>query len=355
MCLKYFVGYPGCNHHEYVGSHHCSGLRSCDLDAQQFHYMKDDFPVPWPPNLQPIFQSSQGSLTCNICTSGSHNALDPDGETPVQYYPPTTGFDVTKVDSTSYSQSGDKSMDDDKGYNYDYKALSSADSDEWLLGPEEPDQSTEPSSVHDDNTDQKHGDLVNAQLRELPTHLAHQQSFVPFVQPGPAPGLYAMGHYPHQPMPHTAHPTPPSIFNPPYWDGGVSPFYPLPPNNLSSYPDFSSLQLSQPLVQEAAASAVIAQHPATPPLTPLTGPKQSCQSHTVPPFIVGTVTDAYLRIEAAREKHMRERGRRRLRRSSRGTPPTRRMALTEFVVEKGMEGHRKAPFKDTAASEVLRD
>lgn len=348
MCLKYFVGYPGCKHNEYIGSHHCS-LRPCDLDTQQFHHLEDDFPVPWSPNLQPIFQPGQGSLACKKCTSGHHNALDPDGETPVQYYPPTIGLDVTKVDNTSCSQSGYKSVDDDKEYDYDYKALSSADSDEWLLGQEEPDQSTEPSSVHDDNTD-THGDLVNAQLRELPTYLAHQQSFVPFVQPGPAPGLYAMGHYPHQPMPHTAQPTPAAIFNPlpPYWHGITAPLYPAPPKYLSSYADSSSLQLSQSLVQEAAASAGVALHPATPPLTPPVEPGQSYASRTVPPFIVGTVTDAFLRIEAAREKHMRERTQRRTKKSSRGTPPTRRMALTEFVVEKGIE---RAPSKD----KVLRD
>ena len=338
MCLKYFVGYPGCNHHEYLGSQHCS-LRPCDLDAQQFHYLEDEFPVPWSPNLQPVFHCVQGSLACNICNSGHHNALDPDGETPVQYYPPTISLDVTEVDSTSCSPSGGKSTDDDKGHDYDYKALSSADSDEWLLGQEEPDQSTEPSSVHDDITDQTHSDLVNAQLRELPTYLAHQQSFVPFVQPGPAPGLYAMGHYPHQPMPHTAHLTPAAMFNPPYWHGGMSPFYPVPPNHLSSYADSSSLQLKKSLVQEAAASAGLPQRPATPPLTPPAGPRNSYSSRTVPPFIVGTVTDAFLRIEAARERSMREHTRRRAKKSPCGTPPTRRMALTEFVVEKGIEGH----------------
>jgi hypothetical protein len=335
MCLKYFIGYSGCNHYEYLGSHHCS-LTPCDLDGQQFHYLEDDFPVPWPPNVQSIFQPDQGSLTCNICTSGHYNALDPDGEAPVQYYLPTTGIDVTKLDSTSCSQSGDNIMDDDKEYDYDYKALSSADSDEWTL-EQEPDQSTEPSSVNDDIKDHKHGELVNAQLRELPNYLAHQQSFIQFVQPGPAPGLYAMGHYPHQPMPHTAHSTPPSTFNPPYWHGGISPFYPVP-NYLSSVPDSSSLHLSRSLVQAAAASAAVAQHPATPPLTPPAGPKQSCPSNIVPPFIVGTVTDAFLRIEAARERHIRERARRRTKRSSPGTLPTRRMALTEFVVGKGIEG-----------------
>ena len=332
-----------------MGGHSCSP-RPCDLSAQQFYHLEDDFPVPWPPGLQPILQPGQGSLACKKCTSGHHNALDPDGETPVQYYPPTIGLDVTKVDSTSCSQSVDKSMDDDKEYDYDYKALSSADSDEWLLEQEEPDQSTEPSSVHDDITDRTHGDLVNAQLKELPTYLAHQQSFVPFVQPGPAPGLYAMGHYPHQPMPHTEHPTPAAIFNPPYWHGSMSPFYPGPPNFLASYADSSSLQLGRSLVQEAAASAGVALHPATPPLTPPVGPKDSYPSRTVPPFIVGTVTDAFLRIEAARERHMREGTRRRTKKSPRGTPPTRRMALTEFVVEKGIG---RAPSKDTATSEVL--
>lgn len=140
MCLKYFIGHSTCDHHEYLGSHHCS-LRPCDLDTQHFHYIQDDFPVPWPKELA----AEQGPLACKICASEQCGKLDPD-ETPVQSYAPTNNFQVKEIRPTGHTlpvsvmrvenddtttESSIASDDSEGSFDYDYKSLSDADDAEW--------------------------------------------------------------------------------------------------------------------------------------------------------------------------------------------------------------------------------
>ncbi|KAJ4382249.1 hypothetical protein N0V86_002582 [Didymella sp. IMI 355093] len=140
MCLKYFIRHSTCDHHEYLGSHHCS-LRPCDLDRQHFHYLEDNFPIPWPEDLQ----AERAALACKICATKQRNELEPD-EAPVRSYAPTNNFQVKEIRPIGYTlpvnvirvaeddmtkESTTEDEDSDDSFDYDYKSLSDADDEEW--------------------------------------------------------------------------------------------------------------------------------------------------------------------------------------------------------------------------------
>ncbi|KAF1932790.1 uncharacterized protein M421DRAFT_249293 [Didymella exigua CBS 183.55] len=169
-----------------------------------------------------------------------------------------------------------------------------------------------------------------------------QQQFVPFVPPGLMPEAYATGSYLHYPMPHVGYLAPPSVLSIPPWHGGMIALSSIPNNAPSTGPDASSPQLLPAFIPKDAdkqtAPASLPQRPATPPPTP---PLHPLPPRPTPPFIVGSITDAYLRMEAAKRRHMRERVRRQWS-SLQDALPARRMALTDFMVKKKTQrGHHK--------------
>lgn len=276
--------------------------------------------------------------------------LDPD-EVPVQYYPPTDGFDVSssvpKNHSLPETKSSGSHEHDDFDYNYDYKALSDADEEEWSVQNER-DRSARPFVARDEINVQMHPSFVCGEIQELPHCFTQPWQFVPFGTPGLAPVAYAMGQYPYYPVSRGAHLTQSSAPLLPYWHGGVSSLYSMPSMSPLSRIDKDSLQPTLSPVLGTVAPTLLLQYPETPPPTPPTRPRDALPPPPVPPFIVGTVTDAYLRMEAARRRHMRERARRRARPLYRDTLPARSMALTDFVVGKR---HQKVHFKGIDTSE----
>lgn len=340
MCLKYFVGHSTCDHHEYLGSHHCS-LRPCDLDTQHFHYIEDDFPAPWPE----ASKADRSALACRICANQQCDKLDPD-EAPVQSYAPTNDFQVKEIRPTGYtlpvnvirvdeddeddetSESTTESDDSDDSFDYDYKSLSDADDEEWSI------PRTGYSEARDAVLAQRHRERLQQQLRDLPNYLMQQQQDLPFVPPGLTPESYATGSYLHYPMPHMGYIAAPAALSLPPWHGGMASLSSVPPQPASVRPDDSSPQLLSASIPKNADKqsipASLPQRPATPPPTPL---KPSLPHRPTPPFIVGRITYAYLRMEAARRRHMRERVRRQ-RSSLQDALPARKMALTDFMVKK---------------------
>lgn len=347
MCLKYFIGHSTCDHREYLGSHHCS-MKPCDLDTQHFHYIEDDFPVPWPEDTQ----FEQIALACKICASKQRDKVDPD-ETPVHPYPPTNDFQVKEIQPTGYllptkvvrAEAGDvmtecttESEDSDDSFDYDYKSLSDADDKEWSIQKE----TAQDPEVHMDHqaTAQRHHEYLQSQLRDLPNYL--QRQFLPFVPPGFTPEGYGTGNYLHYPMPHVGYLAPPSVLSIPPWHRGMPSLSSIPDKAPSTRPDDSPLGLLPAFIPEDAdkptTPAMLPQRLATPPPTP---PMHPLPPRPAPPFIVGTITDAYLRMEAAKRRHIRERVRRQ-KSSLRDALPVRSMALTDFMVEKrAQRGHHK--------------
>jgi hypothetical protein len=344
MCLKYSVGHSTCNHHEYLGSHHCS-LRPCDLDTQHFHYIKDDFPVPQPE----ASNAARGALACKICANEQFDKLDPD-EVPVQSYAPTNNFHVKEIRPTGYTlpvcvirveeddattESTTESDDSDDSFDYDYKNLSDADEEEWSI----------PGTGYDEAREevlaQRHREHLQTQLRDLPIYLMQQQQNLPFVPPGLTEEAYAAGSYLHYPMPHMGYLASPAVLSIPPWHGGMASPSSVPIQPASARPDDSSPQLLSASIpknaDEHTTPALLLQRPATPPPTP---PMEPLPPRSTPPFIVGSITDAYLRMEAAKRRHMRERVRRQ-RSSLQDALPTRKMALTDFMVKRPQRGHRR--------------
>ncbi|KAJ4412176.1 hypothetical protein N0V91_000644 [Didymella pomorum] len=348
MCLKYFFGHSTCDHHEYLGSYHCS-LRPCDLDAQHFHYIEDDFPVPWPEALT----AERGATACKICANEQCDKLDPN-EAPVQSYTPTNNFQIKVIRPTGYAlpmsvirvdendvttESSTESDDSDDSFDYDYKSLSDADEKEWSI------PRTGYREAHDEVLAQRHRENLQTQLRELPNYLMQQQQNLPFVPPGLTPKAYTTGDYVHYPMPHLGYFAPPTVLSIPPWHGGMASLSSVLTRPTSARPDDSSPQLlsasipnKQPQGYDTPASLL--QGPATPPSTP---PIHPLLPRPAPPFIVGSITDAYLRMEAAKRRHMRERARRQ-RSSLQEALPARKMALTDFMVKKRPQRahHREA-------------
>lgn len=349
MCLKYYIGHSACNHYEYLGSHHCSTARPCELDTQHFHYIDDSFPIPWPSSLQFGSQTERSSLACSTCAAKHCGKVDPD-EVPVQFYSPTNNvriketqptdylspFRVVQVEPNEIQIDGEESEGSGDSYNYDYKSLSDAEEDEL----DRKDQQDGSAETDNEGHDEMHSDFPHVQPQYTPHHRAHQLHLCPFPSPGFAPAAYAFGNYPYPyyPSSHITHLAPPSVFFMPHWHGGMS--------SLSS-PVLSfaspSCRDDQPpshmsLLAQDVGPTVAQQHPVTPPPTPPTGPKTLLPPHHTPPFIVGTMTDAYVRMEVARRKRvmraMRDRARRRARIPSQDTLPTRSMALTDFMVNK---------------------
>ncbi|KAF3050199.1 hypothetical protein E8E11_007858 [Didymella keratinophila] len=335
MCLKYFVGYSACDHHEYLGSHHCS-LRPCDLDTQHFHYIEDGFPIPWPEALK----AERGALACKTCASEQCDKLNPD-ETPVQSYAPTNNIQVKEIRPTGYAlpvfvirvEKGDVTADSttesdesDDSFDYDYKSLSDADEEEWSI------PRTGYNEAHDEVLAQRHRENLQTQLRELPNYLMQQQQDLPFVPPGLTPEAYTTENYLRYTMPYTGYLAPPTVLSTPPWHGGMVSPSSVPTQPTSARPDDSSPQLLPASTAKNAdkhtTPASLLQDPATPPPTP---PMYLLPPRPTPPFIVGSITDAYMRIEAAKRRHVRERVRRQ-RSSLQDALPARKMALTDFMI-----------------------
>ncbi|KAF3042376.1 hypothetical protein E8E12_006135 [Didymella heteroderae] len=345
MCLKYFVSYSACDHHEYLGSHHCS-LRPCNLDTQHFHYIEDDFPIPWPEDLE----AEQGVLACQTCASKQRNKLDPD-EAPVQSYAPTNHFqvreirskgcnlpvDVVKVeDGDGTTESTLESEDSNDSFDYDYKSLSDADDEEWNM------PRTGYGQTHDEELAQKHREHFQNQPRSLPSYLMQQPQNLPFAPPGLTPEAYAAGSYLHHQMPHMGRIAAPSVPSIGLWHGGMTSLSCAPTKPIPTHPDDSPSQLLPEFIPKNAdkhtTPASLPQRPATPPPTPRMHP---LPPRPTPPFIVGNITDAYLRMQVAKRRHIRERARRQ-RSSLQDALPARRMALTDFMIKKKIKrGHHK--------------
>jgi hypothetical protein len=350
MCLKYFVRHSTCDHHEYLGSHHCS-LRPCDLDRQHFHYIEDNFPVPWPEDLT----AERAALACKICATKQLDELEPD-EAPVRSYAPTNNFQVKEIRPTGYTlpvnvirvaedsvtkESTTEDEDSDDSFDYDYKSLSDADDEEWNV-QKDGRQNFAYDQAHDEVLAQRHREHLQNQLRNLPNYLMQQQQFLPFVPPGLTAEAYATGSYLHYPMPHMGHLAPPSVLSIPPWHGGMASLSSVPTNPTPTRPDDSSPQLLPAFIPRNADKQTtprsLPQRATTPPPTP---PMHPSTPRPIPPFIVGSITDAYLRMEAAKRRHMRERVRRQ-RSSLQDALPARRMALTDFMVKKKTQrGHHK--------------
>ena len=342
MCLKYFIAYPSCDHHEYLGSHHCR-TTPCDLAEQHFHYIEDNFPIS---NCLEL-EAKRGALACEACTAKHRDKLDPD-EAPVQYYPPANNVSAKELSPTGYSLHTNSVKDEPGGvgkeeetedcdYDYDYKSLSNADEDEWNI-LEEQGKVAHIDIAHDDIMAQMHRDYVQNQLKGLPNYLAQQRQNPPFVPPGFTAETCAMGAYLHYPMPLVSYVPMPSL---PQWYGGIPALASVHMAPIPGAP--TAMQVIPPLAQEdvvvPTTPAVVPQRPDTPPTTP---PMQHPLLPRPPaPFIVGTITDAYLRVEAAKREHMRERARRR-QSSLRDSLPARSMALTDFMVYKRVrKGHHR--------------
>lgn len=341
MCLKYFVRHSTCDHHEYLGSHHCS-LRPCDLDTQHFHYIEDDFPVPWPEDLK----AERSALACKTCTIRQGDTPDL-ADAPVQSYAPTNDFQVkevrptgrilpvkvVRVEEDDETEPTTETQDSNDNFDYDYKSLSDADDEEWAEQTNGR-QNTGHDQTRDEALAQRHREYLQNQLRDLPNYLMQQQQFLPTVPHGmplEAHGTVSCFHYPMPPMGYFA---PPPVHSMPPWHGGM--VSSVPNKAASTRPDDGSPQLLPAFIPQDAdkhtVPAPLPQYPATPPPTP--------PMHPLPPFIVGSITGAYLRMEAAKRRHLRERARRE-KSSLQDALPARRMALTEFMVKK-RRGHNNA-------------
>ncbi|KAF3007511.1 hypothetical protein E8E13_005723 [Curvularia kusanoi] len=288
----------------------------------------------------------------------------PDGALPVGYYPPIQGIEVANAEPEPEPEPeperclscGTDSKDNKDSYNCDYKALSNADEDEWSTG-EERNRDQESQSVHDDTPDQLHTESISNQLRHLPQYLEQRQQTLSSIPPGFTSDAYALGHHSHNLLAHIADLAPPSALHPPYWHANLSPLYRVPSIPSPSRTDDYTPQFHRPATQEAATSTLEPQHPATPLLTPPTGPRHSLTPRSftprpTPPFVVGTVTDAFLRVEAARTRHWRERARRPIKPFFPDTLPVRSMALEDFMVDRTQ---KRAQPGGAGASPVLED
>ncbi|KAF9697085.1 hypothetical protein EKO04_004629 [Ascochyta lentis] len=289
MCLKYFIGYTTCEHNEYLGSCDCSDI-PCDLDKQQFYYMYDNFPthLPLESSASDSVLSDTGAFACSTCAAEHSVQLDPD-EVPVQYYAPTNDSHIEAV--------GLEDENRDYDFDFDYKSLSAADEEEWGAMDEQIHGVFGPSmSCHVQQQRVFEQERIARQRSNLPDYLAQQWQHWSFVLPGPSPVGYAMGSYAYYPKPHTGYMAAPPVQPVPQWRGDVtvpSNAALLPrPNNPPSPP------MPSPTVDDAAKPTAPAPCP--------TGPRRP----PTPPYIVGGMTDAYLRIEAARRRQMRERARR---------------------------------------------
>lgn len=396
MCLKYFVEFALCNHGEYMGSHHCNGTTPCDILQQHFHYVQDNFPIPWPPDMPLDTQNERAALACTTCANKHRDNLDPDKQ-PVKYMAPTNNFQVTEISppdcNTSLplrvvkikaaedfqvetrvngTEDVHKKTKQNEGsedeYDYDYKALSDADDDEWstpqsgtpvetqqvhnelatldqrdcnqdqrdgcpsyLTQQRQPKPATENQTVHHSPTRLDQSDYIQSQPNKPHSYFAQHTQAAPFVPLGYWLGPFTSGSWLPYPMPPFMMQLAP-LHGPmlPQWHGGM-PLLFAASKGANTGPYNSSPQpMPSPVPGHAAIPtipAVLPRPPAMPPSTALLPcPRQA-------PFIVGTMTDAYLRIQAARRRHLRERTQR-ARPSLRNSFPTRNMALAEFVVNK---------------------
>ncbi|KZM18276.1 hypothetical protein ST47_g10550 [Ascochyta rabiei] len=331
---------------------HVSQIFCQTHNVQQFYYIYDTFSLPLSPESSASdLVSDTGALACNTCATQQNVQLDPD-EVPVQYYVPTNKLHIEEVRPTGYAlltRSGEVEpvkVDDndcDCDYDCDYKSLSAADDEEWDVKDEQIHDDIN-NSVGYDAQEQRafEQEQVARQLSSLPNHLAQQRQQWSFVPPGLSRDVYTMGSYGYYPIPHMAYLTAPSVLPVPNGRGevtGTSTAYsaalPTRPTKPPSAP------MLPPTVGDSAKPTT-----STSPTIPakcLTGSRRP----PTPPSIVGCVTDAYPRIEAAKNRHMRERARRT--RSSqqdelpakretllagRDTLPDRSMSLADCVVTK---------------------
>ena len=350
MCLKYFVGHSTCDHHQYLGSHHCR-TTPCNFNKQHFHYIEDSFPIPSSLDCQ----AERSALACKTCAAKHRDRLDPD-EIPVQYYPPPNNFDTKELRPTGYplpvkvvkakpdGMNNEVSENCEYDYDYDYKSLSDADEEEWNT-VEEQGETMNVGAEHDEILAQMHRNFVQNQLKDLPNYLSQRRQILPFVPPGLTPEVYTRGNYLHYPMPHMAYLAPSSVPSIPRWHGGLPALssvhiMPMPTSH-------KGLQAASPPVQKdnvvSTTAAALQQRPGIAPPTPSMHP---LPPRPPPPFIVGSITDAYLRIEAAKRRHMRGRARR-AQSSLRDALPARSMALTDFIVYKRA---RKMHYRDVDAT-----
>lgn len=357
MCLKYFVGHTTCEHYEYLGSHHCS-LRPCSLDAQHFHYIYDDFPIPRSPDSVTIGPATDVCiLACNSCAAEHPNKLDPD-EAPVQYYPPTNNYNVEEVRPTGHvlpinvvrvqtenvketRTKLDYNNDNNNDYDYDYKSLSDSEDDDWDETGVQSNHVFDADLPHRFIEEQLERMLVREQMAEqlsnLQNYVVQQSQPLPFVLPGLTPAAYAMGHYMHYLMPHRSYLAPPSMLTMPFWHGFAPALSSMESRSVVPHPSspWSPPTLGNTVVSNTPATPQV--QPVTPPPTPPNHPLPRCPT---PPYIVGSITDAYLRMEAAKHRHRRSRGRR-LQSSLREALPTRSASLANFMVQKRAQRSRR--------------
>lgn len=337
MCLKYFVEHKTCEHHEYLGSHHCS-ITPCDLDVQHFYYIDDSFPVPLPSSLQPNSRTDWSVFACNACATKHSGKLDLD-KVPVQYYPPTDGIDFEETRATgctlpigTIGTQMEEADEDDCDYDYDYKSLSDADEDEWSA-TEVRYETTGLMDVSAKFLTLKHHEYFHQQLNSFSNYFVQQRQNLSFVPSGLTSETYAIGSYPHYRIPHIADLVSPSMLSLPVWHGGLPALAAVHPSVLppqpNDYPPIPTLSTTRSGAMKLKTSAALQQHSATPP----------CPTS---PFIVGSMTDSYLRIEAFKRRHERERER-----SRRGSPllrdalPARSISLADLIKTKVQKGRLK--------------
>ncbi|KAJ4993998.1 hypothetical protein SVAN01_00475 [Stagonosporopsis vannaccii] len=382
MCLKYFVKFSSCDHGEYLGSHHCNATKPCDIIQQHFHYLQDNFPVPWSPDLPFDVQKERAALACTACAKKHHDKLDPDKQ-PVQCYAPTNNFQVEEISpsgcvpplplSVVKAEAEDKQTETKQNegsdeYDYDYKALSAADDDEWHMResgtpaetqgvhhelaavnqpasdqsqPNEPpsplaqQRQTRPATgaqgIHRESATFERRDSTQSVPNKPSSYPTQRRQPVPFVPLGYRPWSSAMEGWPHYTMaPYMMQMAPLFVPSLPQWYEDMPSFCPVSEGAITGCYDPSPQPMPLPAPSHAdtpTIPAVLPQRPATPPSIALP------QRPLPPPFIVGAMTDAYLRIQAARRRHLRERSRR-ARLLLRDALPTRTMALTNLVVNK---------------------
>jgi hypothetical protein len=275
----------------------------------------------------------------------------------VQYYPPPNNFDTEELRPTGYplpikvvkarpdGVNNAESEDCDYDYDYDYKSLSDADEEEWNT-VEEHGETTNVDTENNEILARMHRDFVQSQLKDLPNYLAERRQIPPFVPPRLTLEVYAIGNYVDYPMSRMAYLAPPSMPSIPQWHGGMPALSSVHIMPMPTSP--KALQAVLPPVQKddavSTSAAALRRRPDTPPPT---SPMHPLPPLLPPPFIVGSITDAYLRIEAAKRRHMRGRARR-AKSSLRDALPARSMALTDFIVHKRA---RKAHYRNVDATE----
>lgn len=355
MCLKYFVEHTLCEHHEYLGSHYCSNT-PCDLGIQHFHYIDDDFPVPVPPKLQQKSIFEQGALSCNTCTIKHRNKLDPD-EVPVKHFPPTNDFNVEETRPTGYFLPI-KVIRVDKGdlkqYNFDYKSLSDADEEEWNA-VEKSYETGKVDVTYNKHATQKKCTFVQGQvvkqLSNLPNYLELRQQDSSLMQSDLTPEAYVTGNYLHCPTPHVAFLEPSPILSITHWHGSTpapssAQTVPLPLRPSKNHPSAMQLHAMNDTVEQKTPATTLESPTIAVPTMTIHPPS----IRTMPPFVIGNLTDAYLRMEAAKRRHMRERTRR-ARSSLRDVLPPRSISLADCMVKN--KKNRKRPCKDVDAAENI--